>query len=106
MLQPGRALGHLGLVLDQIGDAADPEADVLVEFRHDLVPAPQALDHQRQFAWIATLLADPAPVARRLLAGDRPLLAHHPARSEEHTSELQSLMRISYAVLCLKKKHE
>src|SRR3546814_565232 len=31
---------------------------------------------------------------------------HDPARfrSEEHTSELQSLMRISYAVLCLKKK--
>src|SRR3546814_4463061 len=28
----------------------------------------------------------------------------HPARSEEHTSELQSLMRISYAVFCLKKK--
>src|SRR3546814_7329074 len=34
------------------------------------------------------------------LAGDRGL-----ARSEEHTSELQSLMRISYAVFCLKKKH-
>src|SRR3546814_5475653 len=30
---------------------------------------------------------------------------HRPARrSEEHTSELQSLMRISYAVFCLKKK--
>src|SRR3546814_6722676 len=29
----------------------------------------------------------------------------HRARSEEHTSELQSLMRISYAVLCLKKKN-
>src|SRR3546814_9052192 len=28
------------------------------------------------------------------------------ARSEEHTSELQSLMRISYAVFCLKKKNE
>src|SRR3546814_2618243 len=27
-----------------------------------------------------------------------------PKRSEEHTSELQSLMRISYAVFCLKKK--
>src|SRR3546814_8472849 len=27
-------------------------------------------------------------------------------RSEEHTSELQSLMRISYAVFCLKNKHE
>src|SRR3546814_10028234 len=30
--------------------------------------------------------------------------ALQPARSEEHTSELQSLMRISYAVFCLKKK--
>src|SRR3546814_4509636 len=36
---------------------------------------------------------------------------HHPGvaldapRSEEHTSELQSLMRISYAVFCLKKKN-
>src|SRR3546814_8963467 len=30
----------------------------------------------------------------------------HYFRSEEHTSELQSLMRISYAVFCLKKKKE
>src|SRR3546814_3158175 len=30
--------------------------------------------------------------------------ARSPLRSEEHTSELQSLMRISYAVFCLKKK--
>src|SRR3546814_3203782 len=29
---------------------------------------------------------------------------HRTGRSEEHTSELQSLMRISYAVFCLKKK--
>src|SRR3546814_10786867 len=29
-----------------------------------------------------------------------------PRRSEEHTSELQSLMRISYAVFCLKKKKQ
>src|SRR3546814_5342139 len=29
-----------------------------------------------------------------------------PGRSEEHTSELQSLMRISYAVFCLKKKKQ
>src|SRR3546814_3543035 len=34
---------------------------------------------------------------RRIAAADR-------VRSEEHTSELQSLMRISYAVFCLKKK--
>src|SRR3546814_6232373 len=30
---------------------------------------------------------------------------YHSGRSEEHTSELQSLMRISYAVFCLKKKN-
>src|SRR3546814_8660780 len=40
--------------------------------------------------------------------GDRPeLIETLPGgpRSEEHTSELQSLMRISYAVFCLQKKH-
>src|SRR3546814_8859696 len=42
-----------------------------------------------------------------LVAGDRAALERLvgvAARSEEHTSELQSLMRISYAVFCLKKK--
>src|SRR3546814_1710789 len=41
------------------------------------------------------------------LRAEQPLRAQRfqePARSEEHTSELQSLMRISYAVFCLKKK--
>src|SRR3546814_8897869 len=33
------------------------------------------------------------------------MLGSHGGRSEEHTSELQSLMRISYAVFCLKKKN-
>src|SRR3546814_5070870 len=32
-------------------------------------------------------------------------ITYKDSRSEEHTSELQSLMRISYAVFCLKKKH-
>src|SRR3546814_6220391 len=32
------------------------------------------------------------------------IMQRHIHRSEEHTSELQSLMRISYAVFCLKKK--
>src|SRR3546814_7575389 len=42
-----------------------------------------------------------APVARDRLYGEE----RKPSfRSEEHTSELQSLMRISYAVFCLKKK--
>src|SRR3546814_7642692 len=39
--------------------------------------------------------AEPAKIREALIATDR---------SEEHTSELQSLMRISYAVFCLKKK--
>src|SRR3546814_7122679 len=39
-----------------------------------------------------------------LVEDDRPRIARSGQRSEEHTSELQSLMRISYAVFCLKKK--
>src|SRR3546814_5222291 len=38
---------------------------------------------------------------RDIISGDMTLAV---TRSEEHTSELQSLMRISYAVFCLKKK--
>src|SRR3546814_2267712 len=41
---------------------------------------------------------------RPRLSGSRPASGADAARSEEHTSELQSLMRISYAVFCLKKK--
>src|SRR3546814_3478659 len=40
------------------------------------------------------------------VAGASPSAAPAWLRSEEHTSELQSLMRISYAVFCLKKKTE
>src|SRR3546814_20821086 len=53
----------------------------------------------------------PPPAARRVQARRQPprsharfCRSHRPTRSEEHTSELQSLMRISYAVFCLKKK--
>src|SRR3546814_4054011 len=45
-------------------------------------------------SWFMRSLSE--PIARRANAEDH--------RSEEHTSELQSLMRISYAVFCLKKK--
>src|SRR3546814_10249362 len=45
-------------------------------------------------------------LAQRLCGRAHTALAHQliELRSEEHTSELQSLMRISYAVFCLKKK--
>src|SRR3546814_3703900 len=42
--------------------------------------------------------------SRRYWADLHPTSAGGAYRSEEHTSELQSLMRISYAVFCLKKK--
>src|SRR3546814_8066422 len=48
--------------------------------------------------FVVNLWATWCPPCRREL----PMLAD--VRSEEHTSELQSLMRISYAVFCLKKK--
>src|SRR3546814_3588214 len=42
--------------------------------------------------------------AHPVAASDEPVRMATASRSEEHTSELQSLMRISYAVFCLKKK--
>src|SRR3546814_9159961 len=60
----------------------------------------------QQFSVLVTLL-EQREIAQTPLGG---LVAMDPAtvlgRSEEHTSELQSLMRISYAVFCLKKKKE
>src|SRR3546814_5806881 len=54
------------------------------------------------------LIATPSHVLRTTLEQLKQLLSEGQgliaARSEEHTSELQSLMRISYAVFCLKKK--
>src|SRR3546814_7687404 len=52
-----------------------------------------------------SLLPDNPPPSVAQLRERRPLWARL-LRSEEHTSELQSLMRISYAVFCLKKKKE
>src|SRR3546814_1642176 len=58
---------------------------------------------EREFAVLPVLLGGVDAVARR---ADEvpPQVARGRKRSEEHTSELQSLMRISYAVFCLKKK--
>src|SRR3546814_6571423 len=50
--------------------------------------------------WLTKLTGDMG-----LIQGGMPLrVGEHVPRSEEHTSELQSLMRISYAVFCLQKK--
>src|SRR3546814_10444958 len=59
--------------------------------------------------FVSDLMMEAPPEGCRIVALARPnrtkeLAAPGQARSEEHTSELQSLMRISYAVFCLKKK--
>src|SRR3546814_4054347 len=54
-----------------------------------------------QAAWMPSW--KPAACRRRRMAAST--AAWSSPRSEEHTSELQSLMRISYAVFCLKKKN-
>src|SRR3546814_5948352 len=77
----------------------------LVDLLEQQALAHQAVDRQAPLAverdvarhvaqWHAA--TDVAPFHGALLGNQ--------ARSEEHTSELQSLMRISYAVFCLKKK--
>src|SRR3546814_3644234 len=65
--------------------------------------------HRQTFGVVAQQIGNRRAEACRIVERDqdaRPVgeqLGDNP-RSEEHTSELQSLMRISYAVFCLKKK--
>src|SRR3546814_6302485 len=68
----------------------------------------QAREHGHVSCWRITACGPARPLLRWLDDRSRlaplPLMAATACRSEEHTSELQSLMRISYAVFCLKKK--
>src|SRR3546814_1602240 len=50
-----------------------------------------------------SIILDALAATPLFVAAALPLKVFPPLRSEEHTSELQSLMRISYAVFCLKK---
>src|SRR3546814_3583618 len=61
-------------------------------------------DHQEAGFLLVHLHADLAHLLGQSRFGERDAILHQNLRSEEHTSELQSLMRISYAVFCLKKK--
>src|SRR3546814_9001587 len=84
-----RQAGALEAIARDIGDGARADIDVHVQEHAVHVDARLAGLHIFGFAE-----GQPVPVER--IAG----------RSEEHTSELQSLMRISYAVFCLKKKNK
>src|SRR3546814_5941840 len=105
----GRRQDVSGAVKDSISPAS--AADI----RFDRLPASSAL--RPSFAIIGRWFGARPPVTAIWIAIELKLANPHSAkvaiateigakpacRSEEHTSELQSLMRISYAVLCLKK---
>src|SRR3546814_6371792 len=89
---------------DTVGPAVDPADKVASEQLHLVIATlgmvRERLPAQRRF--IRRLLEDAVAIAGAVNASEQDDgLAE---RSEEHTSELQSLMRKSYAVFCLKKK--
>src|SRR3546814_5801699 len=96
----------LGLAGRRMGDGLGDHGDVLAARnlqRHVDVEVPALADHadcigaRVQQGGKTGIVVGAAPGPARHAEGDR---------SEEHTSELQSLMRISYAVFCLKKKNK
>src|SRR3546814_7179278 len=85
-----------------LGKTAQRRFQSMIDVHLDYVEA--ELASRPWFAGDAMTAADimmsfPLEAARHRAGLD----ARRPARSEEHTSELQSLMRISYAAFCLKK---
>src|SRR3546814_9140569 len=94
--------GHARFGGEEVGDGAGVAALALDAQVEGFQPLQQHPGVERAEAWAGVAEEALQPVFRELLgAEDR---AAEAARSEEHTSELQSLMRISYAVLCLQKK--
>src|SRR3546814_13516695 len=85
-----RNIEEAGEMADRVGVISRGEL-VLVEEKTELM---KKLGKKQ----LTLVLADP-------MSSIPPELGEWPLRSEEHTSELQSLMRISYAVFCLKKKN-
>src|SRR3546814_9119171 len=94
----------IAMMLDGVlkpGDALPSVRQVAAEYQLNPITVSRAYQE----------LADEALVEKRRGLGmyvteeaSKKLLSNERERSEEHTSELQSLMRISYAVFCLKKK--
>src|SRR3546814_9884282 len=69
-----------------------------------MIVRPFIADHDRRIAIFHLAVREIAVGVEQHEGGLEPERLLQPARSEEHTSELKSLMRISSAVFCLKKK--
>src|SRR3546814_8138528 len=93
------------LRLDRAAPRLQHDADRLVRFVADVGEDRQFLlgDQRRDLLDQLALLHLERDFGDDGRPGAAPLILGLPFRSEEHTSELQSLMRISYAVFCLKK---
>src|SRR3546814_9712150 len=104
-----RAVGEIGrsaglAVARRAGDG--PQAVQRLGLAHVTGSAPvEGLGPQGLFGRVGQHI-EPSQAGLPAAASHVPGAASDALRSEEHTSELQSLMRISYAVFCLKKKQK
>src|SRR3546814_2605006 len=93
------AIVGLGLIGSSIARAIDEQLPQMTVTGHDASDDVRGV--ARELGLCDTIVADPVAAV-----ADADLVILAVPRSEEHRSELQSLMRNSYAVLCLKKKTE
>src|SRR3546814_5929073 len=98
---------HAGLAHQPVGKIGRGRKPRFGQRPHTIGAEGRALDHpghrrDRQPDQVVRLAYRRLVVLHVLRISERQALPRN--RSEEHTSELQSLMRISYAVFCLKKK--
>src|SRR3546814_1850930 len=107
--QPGIPKAHYGFSLGStINDQYSGK--ILLDVLTDSSVYPELIKKSIQTKWIETesetIVVMPSldSITGDKLTAFAPNTIGIPYRSEEHTSELQSLMRISYAVFCLKKK--
>src|SRR3546814_4803962 len=94
----GQAAGDIGFIGDVAGiECRSPVIGIVGQHR---VKQRDGWNIQRTaFILVVADITHPAADLEAIVFGDAEFIG----RSEEHTSELQSLMRISYAVFCLKK---
>src|SRR3546814_2923796 len=92
---PMRATRMAGILLGIVSISTLPKGSI----------TPCRTDRRTRDRHSSAALRRRSAAARRGTGAGDPRVACGPHRSEEHTSELQSLMRISYAVFCLKKKN-
>src|SRR3546814_1927348 len=102
LLQAKAGAGQRSARADRAGEAVNPPPRLCPDFGGG------RLDMRKPVGGIVELIGPER--ARRLLGDaargvDEMIGVRIGRRSEEHTSELQSLMRISYAVFCLEKKN-